>query len=192
MDAGAADLAGRSRPGLALTLRAVSLAHPDAQLLVARVQAEYVDRYGGQDDSPIDLHEFDPPGGAFVVGYAVPTGPGDAGAAGEPVATGGWRRTPVRALGGTDAAEIKRMYVVPEARGRGWSAQVLAHLELTAAYAGVDELVLETGIRQPEAIGLYTSRGYVGVPGFGHYRDSPLSRCFAKRLPGPPGPAVTG
>lgn len=172
MDAVAGDVGGPPGPQLALTLRAVPLAHPDAQRLVSRVQDEYVERYGGQDDSPIDLHEFDPPGGAFVVGYA----------GGEPVAMGGWRRTAVRALGGTDAAEIKRMYVAPEARGRGWSSHVLAHLEVTAADAGVDTLVLETGTRQPEAIGLYTSRGYVRVPGFGHYRDSPLSRCFAKRV----------
>ncbi|MDP3969170.1 MAG: GNAT family N-acetyltransferase [Nocardioides sp.] len=184
MDAVVGDLAGPPERGLVLSLRPVPLAHPDAQHLVARVQAEYMERYGGQDDSPIDLHEFDPPGGAFFVGYAL-TGPDGTGGTGEPAAMGGWRRTTVRALGGTDAAEVKRMYVVPEARGRGWSAQVLAHLELTAADAGVDELVLETGIRQPEAIGLYTSRGYVRVPGFGHYRDSPLSRCFARRLPGP-------
>lgn len=175
MDAVSGDVAGPPGRMLALTLRPVPLAHPDAQHLVARVQAEYVERYGGQGESPIDLHEFDSPGGAFFVGYAD----------GEPVAMGGWRRTTVRALGGTDVAEIKRMYVVPEARGRGWSAQVLAHLEVTAADAGVDVLVLETGIRQPEAIGLYTSRGYERVPGFGHYRDSPLSRCFARELPGP-------
>ena len=43
--------------------------------------------------------------------------------------------------------------------------------------------MLETGIAQPEAIALYESSGYVHVPGFGYYRDSPLSRCLAIALP---------
>jgi hypothetical protein len=43
-------------------------------------------------------------------------------------------------------------------------------------------MVLETGIVQPEAIALYLSSGYENIPGFGYYRDSPLSRCFGRRL----------
>ena len=43
-------------------------------------------------------------------------------------------------------------------------------------------MVLETGTMQPEAIALYTSSGYEPVPGFGYYKDAPLSRCFGKRL----------
>jgi hypothetical protein len=42
--------------------------------------------------------------------------------------------------------------------------------------------VLETGLAQPEAIALYTSAGYLPVPGFGHYKDAPLSRSFARDL----------
>ena len=59
---------------------------------------------------------------------------------------------------------------------------MLAHLEATAADAGVQALVLETGMKQPEAIELYLSSGYEPVPGFGYYRDSDLSRCFARRI----------
>jgi hypothetical protein len=43
-------------------------------------------------------------------------------------------------------------------------------------------MVLETGLRQPEAIALYESSGYTLIPGFGFYKDAPLSRCFARRL----------
>jgi hypothetical protein len=43
-------------------------------------------------------------------------------------------------------------------------------------------MILETGLRQPEAIELYSSSGYQAIPGFGFYRDAPLSRCFAKPL----------
>ena len=155
-----------------LEIRRVGYGQPDAMRLIAEVQAEYVQRYGGPDDTPLDHAMFEPPLGSFYVAYAD----------GEPVATGAWRRTPVRALEATDAAEIKRMYVVPSARGAGVARAVLAHLEATAAAAGIDVLVLETGMKQPEAIALYTSSGYEPVPGFGYYKDEPLSRCFGRRL----------
>jgi GNAT superfamily N-acetyltransferase len=155
-----------------LRLVAVGYGHPDATRLIDDVQAEYVARYGGPDESPVDPLMFEPPYGTFLIGYADD----------EPVATGAWRRTAIEALGAAVTAEIKRMYVVPEARGNGHARAVLAELERTASEAGIEALVLETGLRQPEAIGLYASSGYTRVPGFGHYRDSPLSRCFAKRL----------
>jgi hypothetical protein len=43
-------------------------------------------------------------------------------------------------------------------------------------------VVLETGLAQPEAIALYTSAGYTPIAGFGHYKDAPLSRSFARDL----------
>jgi GNAT superfamily N-acetyltransferase len=153
-------------------LARVGYGSPDAARMIAAVQAEYVERYGGPDDSPIDPALFELPHGSFFVGYD-----GD-----EPVATGAWRRSQVEAFGTRETAEVKRMYVVPSARGRGLARAVLAHLEETAAEAGVQALVLETGIKQPEAITLYESAGYERVPGFGHYRDSPLSRCYGKDL----------
>lgn len=157
-----------------LDLRTVGYLHPDALALVARVQQEYVERYGSPDESPVDPAVFDLPEGLFLVGYD------DAGA---PVATGAWRRSAVRALGGADAVEVKRMFVVPECRGRGFARAMLAELERTAVAAGHDLVVLETGLRQPEAIELYRSAGYQEIDGFGFYKDAPLSRCFAKLLP---------
>lgn len=153
----------------------VGYGHADALRLVAEVQLEYVARYGGTDDTPLDAAMFEPPTGSFFVAYD-----GD-----EPVASGAWRRrSDVPVLGVSETAEVKRMYVVPRAQRRGLARRMLAHLEATAAEAGVEVLVLETGTLQPEAIALYTSAGYVPVPGFGHYRDSPLSRCFATDLRG--------
>ncbi|WP_435747469.1 GNAT family N-acetyltransferase [Nocardioides sp. SYSU DS0663] len=150
----------------------VEYGHPDAVALIEQVQEEYVARYGGRDESPVDPTMFTPPVGSFFVGYE----------RGVPVATGAWRRSDVSALGATATAEVKRMYVVPAAQRRGHARRMLAHLERTAAAAGVEALVLETGLRQPEAIALYESSGYVAIPGFGYYKDAPLSRCFAKRL----------
>jgi putative acetyltransferase len=59
-----------------------------------------------------------------------------------------------------DTAEIKRMYVVPECRGRGFSKVVLAELERLARESGYAKVRLETGVRQPEAIALYERSGY--------------------------------
>jgi GNAT superfamily N-acetyltransferase len=74
------------------------------------------------------------------------------------------------------------MYVVPGARRLGLARAMLSHIEGTAREAGAEVMVLETGIRQPEAIQLYGSMGYRPVPGFGFYKDSPINRCFARPL----------
>jgi GNAT superfamily N-acetyltransferase len=74
---------------------------------------------------------------------------------------------------GDDSAEVKRMYVVPSARGRGVSKAVLAGLEQEAAARGWTTLRLETGPMQPEAIGLYTGAGYRPIEAFGAYVGDP-------------------
>jgi GNAT superfamily N-acetyltransferase len=127
-------------------------------MLTAEVQDEYVRRYGGSggDTSPIDAAEFVDPSGVFVVVY-------DDGMA---IGMGGWRR-----YGSDGLGEIKRMYIRESARGRGLARILLAHLESTAAEAGIVRFVLETGLKQPEAIALYRSSGYVDVPPFGYYAD---------------------
>jgi GNAT superfamily N-acetyltransferase len=150
----------------------VPITHPDAMALIEAVQEEYVARYGGRDETPIDPADFEDPLGQFFVGYLD----------GEPVATAAWRRSSVKALGADVTAEVKRMYVVPAAQRRGLARRMLAHLEATTAEAGIEALVLETGIKQPEAIELYLSSGYEPIPGFGYYAYSDLSRCFARRL----------
>ena len=158
-------------------VRQVPITHPDAQLLVTEVQAEYVVRYGGPDRTPLDAQEFEPPAGAFFVVYDRSETPA------RPVATGAWRRRrDVEAYGATDTAEVKRMFVTASHRGRGLGRVVLTHLEATAAATGITVMVLETGTAQPEAMALYESAGYTPIPGFGHYRWSPLNRCYAKPL----------
>ena len=156
-----------------MQIRSVAFTDPDVQLLVAEVQAEYVTRYGGPDDTPLDPTMFDAPSGAFFVAYVDEV----------PAAMGGWRLRPdVVRLGGGLAAEVKRMYVAPSGRRRGLARAVLAHLEETARNSGAAVIVLETGIAQPEAIALYESSGYEQVEKFGHYAWSPKSRCYGKTL----------
>ncbi|GAB7003158.1 GNAT family N-acetyltransferase [Nocardioides sp. AN3] len=155
-----------------MQVRRVAYDDPVVGALVARVQEFYVERYGTPDDDPTDPAHFEPPAGAFYVGYL-----DDA-----PVAMGAWRVVGEERLGTSSTAEIKRMYVVPEAQRRGLARRMLAHLESTAAQAGVEALILSTGAAQQEAIALYEASGYEPIEGFGHYAGSELNRCYGKRL----------
>jgi GNAT superfamily N-acetyltransferase len=156
-----------------MEIRQVAFTDPDPVALIEEVQDEYTRRYGGPDETPLDPTYFDPPHGAFFVGYV----------ADNPVAMGGWRFRPdVAAFDRSSVTEIKRMYVVPRARRSGLAKTVLGHLETTARSAGADVMVLETGIEQPEAIALYLASGYSPVEGFGHYRWSAKSRYYGKLL----------
>ncbi|MFD5423934.1 GNAT family N-acetyltransferase [Streptomyces sp. NPDC127084] len=150
--------------------------HPDAVKLNDEVQLEYVTRYGGDegDATPLAAGMFVPPRGLYLLAYDEQE---------RPVATGGWRSQDENDEGYSDGdAEIKRMYVVPAARGLGLARRILALLEADARAAGRTRMVLETGTEQPEAIALYTSSGYEACAKFGHYRHTDLSRCFAKPL----------
>ena len=79
-------------------------------------------------------------------------------------------------------AEIKRMFVRVEARGVGLGRRLLQALEDAARRQNIDRISLETGIRQPEAIGLYRASGYQDCPPFGTYQHDPLSLFMTKRL----------
>ena len=78
--------------------------------------------------------------------------------------------------------ELKRMYVVPEARGRQLGRRILDHIEAEARREGLNCLRLETGIHQPEALALYRAAGYVEREAFGTYAPDPLSVFMEKIL----------
>jgi GNAT superfamily N-acetyltransferase len=94
--------------------------------------------------------EFQPPSGAFLVVYADD----------EPIGCGGFKRLD------TQTAEIKRMYVAPEARNRGLGKRILERLEAGARTAGYMFVRLDTGDKQPEALRLYRSAGYREIPDY--------------------------
>jgi len=81
-----------------------------------------------------------------------------------------------------DTMEIKRMYVPPESRGKGIAKLVLSELEKWAGELHYAKCILETGKRQPEAIGLYTKSGYRLIPNYGQYAGVENSVCFEKTL----------
>lgn len=80
--------------------------------------------------------------------------------------------------------ELKRVYVLPTHRGRGHARAIMAALEAALVEAGCFLARLETGISQPEALGLYRALGYDERTPFGAYRPDPLSVFMEKRLEG--------
>lgn len=141
--------------------------HPDAAALVGEVQSYYERIYGGHDGDLMDATEFTPPDGLFLVGFL----------AGGPVACGGWRRRDARSV------EIKRMYVTADVRRHGLARAMLAELERTAAAAGAEQVVLNTGYRQTDAMRFYEANGYQpSADRYGHYEHIHGAFFYAKHL----------
>ena len=146
-----------------------SIESPAAQALIQGLNAEMLARYPEEGTAAhfrLDADEVGPGRGALLVAYA-----------GElPLACGAVR------LLEDSRAEIKRMFVAPEARGRGLGRRILDALESEARTLGAKSLVLETGPRQHEAIALYSLAGFSPIAAFGDYVESPLSLFMGKSL----------
>lgn len=138
--------------------------HPDAQKLVAEVQAEYVDMYGSGDEAPLSADDFTAGQGEFFVGYIDD----------RPIAMGGWRKFD------NSAAEIKRMFVVADYRRMGFATQMLTHVEEAIKAAGFNRAILGTGAIQVAAIKMYLLNGYERTEPFGYYQDPEDSRHYGK------------
>jgi putative acetyltransferase len=78
--------------------------------------------------------------------------------------------------------EIKRMFVKSEYRRRGIAQRILDELENWASELGFSRAILETGIKQPEAIALYKKREYLPIDNFGQYAGMQNSVCFGKNI----------
>ncbi|KGM09780.1 GCN5 family acetyltransferase [Cellulomonas bogoriensis 69B4 = DSM 16987] len=150
-----------------MTVEVVPWEDPAVAALRTEQQAELAARYGSQGDLVQVL-----PTEEMLVTVLVRVD-------GEPAGCGSVRD----ASGyGPGCGELKRMYVRPDLRGRGLSRLVLTRLEAEAVRRGVRRLVLETGVRQPESIGLYRSAGYTSIPRYGPYVDDEESVCFERSL----------
>ena len=160
-----------------LRLVPTSLSAPEARALERACSDDIMVRYGSDEpEAELDTAPFEPPTGAFVVAYLEVDG-GDR----LPVACAGIRR-----VEGVEATcELKRMFVAPEARGRGIARSLLEHLEEHAVGLGYTTMWLETGTEQPEAMALYESHGWHRIEPYGHYKDAPDSVCYAKALDPP-------
>lgn len=146
-------------------VRRVSPSDPNFLALVAQLDADLAERDGeehafyNQFNSPANLD--------FAVLVRLE---------GKPVAIGG-----IKAFE-QDSYEVKRMFTLPEARGKGAASEVLFALENIAKQNGAKRTVLETGKRQPEAIAFYEARGYQRIDNYGQYVGVENSVCFEKPL----------
>jgi GNAT superfamily N-acetyltransferase len=151
---------------VAWEIRTVPAGEPPASDLIEAMVAEGVEVYGRRLDvqgaPTATAEQLGPPGGTFLVIYDD----------GRPVAGGGVKRL------GDGVGEIKRMYVVPEARSRGLARVLLGALEDAARDLGYTRVRLDTGPRQPHALALYESVGYRAVEA---YNDNPFADYWGEK-----------
>ncbi len=151
-----------------VTIEPTPLADPHAAELIAELN-ELLDSIYPPEDNHFTLSADDVDGsnGVFLVARHPP---------GKALGCGAVR------LLGDGRAELKRMYVRPAARGVGLGRAILARLEAEARDRGATRLVLEMGPGQPEARRLYESFGFVPIPCWGEYVETPNSVCLGKDL----------
>ncbi|MFV2024802.1 MULTISPECIES: GNAT family N-acetyltransferase [unclassified Micromonospora] len=150
--------------------------HPDAALLLRSFYQEQVGRYGFAEPVTLDPAAFAAPNGIFLVAY----GPGG------PVGCGGCRWYERD----TGTVEIKKTFLLPEARGLGIGHALLTCLEDQAARWGARRAVLETGVRNTDALTFFAERGYQPIDAYVAGRDPAINRAFMKWLSPVSEPAV--
>nr|WP_294906293.1 GNAT family N-acetyltransferase [uncultured Lacibacter sp.] len=137
----------------------------DFRSLVALLDADLQERYGEQQSFFSQFNKLDHIHHA-IVAYEN----------NQPVGCGAFKEYEL------GIAEIKRMYVRPLLRGRGIAAEILTALEQWAKEEGYTRCILETAIKQPEAIRLYEKAGYSRIPNYGQYIGVEISLCMQKPL----------
>lgn len=147
-------------------VRATDPRCPEATELMRRLTIELAARYQEDCSGNFVPEDVLVPGSGFVLGWL----------GNRPVACGAFRPL------GPGIAEIKRMYVEPEWRNRGFGRRLLADLEGRARQARYARIWLETGVLQPEAIHMYEAVGYRQIERYGIYEDNVHSVCFEKVL----------
>ena len=151
---------------MSLTIERADAAAEESRQLMAELWAEIDRLYGNEISTMPDLTRMDQPGAEFVIARLDRHAVGCAA---------------IRPLTGR-IAEVKRMYVRPQARGAGVARALMHQLHQLAREAGFNEIWLETGLLQPAAIRLYESLGYTRIAAFGDYMDDPANVCYGKRL----------
>lgn len=143
---------------------------PEILAMLAESDAWYAANYPAESNHLVDVSSLKQPNVAFFTARRHGTALGCASIV--------LRRDPH----GGRYGEIKRMYVAPASRGLGLGRLLMEALERHAAEQGLRYVRLETGVKQPEAIGLYRAFGYREIGPFGGYVLDPLSVFMEKRL----------
>jgi putative acetyltransferase len=154
--------------GLSLLISAEAFESPEAQRLIAALDAGLAELYPPEQRFGPNLkaQHLEDGRGTFLVARHD----------GRAVGCGAIRLTD------TLTAEVKRMYVEPDQRGQGVGRAVLASLEAAAKRMGARRLVLETGSHSPDALALYRGAGFTQIDCWGEYATSPTSICMQKLL----------
>jgi putative acetyltransferase len=141
-------------------------AHPPVRAMVEELDAYLVPLYPAESNHLLDIETLRQPEMRFFAAHR----------GGEVIAIGGcWLHE--------DYAEVKRIYVAPAARGLGLAKLMMQRIEAEAMACGHLLARLETGIHQPESLGLYRRLGYVDRGAFGDYpTDDPNSVFMEKML----------
>lgn len=148
------------------TIREERPGQPDIMALLAARDAYMAELYPAESNHALDLAGLMVPAVTFLVARQ------------DGLAVGC-----VAVVRGADGfGELKSMWVDPACRGGGLGRALLATIEAVACRQDLTALRLETGIHQPEALGLYRTQGYGEIGPFGHYRADPLSVFMAKPL----------
>lgn len=157
-------------PAPTIIVRDVLWEDPGGAVLRAELAAEICTRYADRLDDPTRRPSIMVPVDPDTIAYT-----GVAYRAGEPVGHIALRRH-------RRDVEIKRMYVVPEWRGRGVATALLSAADAAAGRLGARRLILQTGDRQPDAVRCYTKHGYGPIPVFPPYKVMAYAQCFAKAV----------
>lgn len=141
--------------------------HRDGVALLRAFYQEQIERYDFAESIDLAATEYSPPQGIFVVLYH-----GE-----QPAGCGGCRWFDRS----TATAEIKTTYLLPTMRGRGAGRLLLQWLEDQAVGWGAEQIVLETGVRNTAALGLFVRSGYQPTSRYVPGRDPAINRAFSKR-----------
>ncbi len=149
-----------------LELKRVNSDNQDLRKLIEELDIYLSERYPESSIHSVNIETADDDNVIFIIAYK------------NSIAVGCAALRPVD----SQSCELKRMFVVENERGKGYSKIIYEEIESIASNTGYREIKLETGFEQPEAIGLYKKYGYKRIPKFGEYINDPLSVCFAKKL----------
>jgi len=151
-----------------LVIQPVDSQSKDALMLLHQAAFEareiYADLFA--PNAPFPANQLTPNRGIYLIAYLDNA----------PVASGALRPF------NETIAEVRRMYVLKNARRFGIARSMLTALEQKAAKLGYETMRLETGNRQNAAMALYESYGFHRIPPFGEYRSDPTSVCFEKSI----------
>jgi len=148
-----------------ITLLKTNSDHTDFRTLVVALDADLQARYGEQQQFFSQFNKLDHLH-HVIVAYNN----------NEPVGCGAFKEYE------TGVAEIKRMFVQVQQRGKGIAGLILTELEQWAAAEGYHSCILETAVKQPEAIRVYEREGYIRIPNYGQYIGVEISLCMQKQI----------